>query len=206
MANIVSDAHSDTTISVLMTNITSSQDQSMRGCTAEWKIYFNGSLVSTGYATVPLTGTYGANYIFTNLMPQTQYDITCLVDIPGSPPEIFSGLTVVTDAAPPPVNPPPYYSWTYLKNSGEPFNLTAGEWNGLTGNINEVRQWNGYLSYQFTVAYTGNVFTADMYNQAVYAIRGMAGQGSGLSTVAAGSTIYASQLNALVSAINLVPR
>ena len=100
---------------------------------------------------------------------------------------------------------PNYYYWTYTKISGYAFNLTAAEWNGLTANINAVRNYKGYSSYSFTYAYTGNSFYAYMYNQAVIAIQGISGYGIYLNTVSSGNTVYASQLNALISELNAIP-
>lgn len=83
------------------------------------------------------------------------------------------------------------FAWTYAKTSGGNFNLTAEEWNDLWDAI-ESRLGH---SYSHTRAYAGNMFTAEMYNQAVYAI----GRGN---TVSKGDTITAELMNALVTNVN----
>ena len=100
---------------------------------------------------------------------------------------------------------PAFFYWTYSKSSGSAFNLTANEWNSLASNINAVRSYKGYPTYNFTTAYSGNDFTAAMYNQVVYAIQGIPGYGSYLTTVSSGGTVYASGLNLLVSELNAIP-
>lgn len=100
---------------------------------------------------------------------------------------------------------PAFFYWYTSKVSGNAFNLTATEWNALLYNINAVRAYYNYSSYYFTYASSGGTFTADMYNQAVYAIQGIYGYGAYLSTVSKGSVIYASYLNNLVSELNAIP-
>lgn len=94
------------------------------------------------------------------------------------------------------------FSWTNAKSSGGSFNLTAAEWNALTSNINGVRAANGYGSYGFTTAYSGDNFQAFYFNQAVNAITPMSPSILPPSTVTSGDTIYASSLNLLVASIN----
>lgn len=100
---------------------------------------------------------------------------------------------------------PDYFSWTYTKRSGRAFNLTADEWNELTSNINEVRRYRGYSNYSFTTAYSGDNFTAKMYNQAVNAIKGISGYGTYIYTVSKGEEITADHLNDLRDELNAVP-
>lgn len=98
------------------------------------------------------------------------------------------------------------YSGVVEKVKGDPFDLTATEWNGLCNNINAVRQYKGLQTYSFfPTASSGAVFYADMYNQAVYAIQGISGYGSALATVSAGSAITAYHMNILVSELNAIP-
>ncbi len=100
---------------------------------------------------------------------------------------------------------PDYFSWTYSKKSGKTFKLTAKEWNALTANINEVRAYRGYSQYSFTKAYSGDDFTAKMYNQARKAIQGISGYGTYIPTVYAGDEVTAYALNQLVSELNAIP-
>lgn len=103
----------------------------------------------------------------------------------------------------PTVRPSKFY-WTCTKTSGATFNLTAAEWNGLTANINAVREYCGYSPYSFTTAYRGYNFTAAMYNQAVNAIKGISGYGYYLSTVSKGDTVTAYRLNILRDELNAI--
>lgn len=106
---------------------------------------------------------------------------------------------------PPTPSRPDYFSWTYTKRSGRAFNLTADEWNELTSNINEVRRYRGYSNYSFTTAYSGDNFTAKMYNQAVNAIKGISGYGTYIYTVSKGEEVTADLLNDLRDELNAVP-
>ncbi len=100
---------------------------------------------------------------------------------------------------------PSNFSWTYIKTQGGSFNLTATEWNNLTARINAFREYRGLSNYSFTRAYSGNDFTAAMYNQAVNAIKGISGYGSYLSTVSSGDTVTAAGLNLLRDELNAIP-
>ena len=100
---------------------------------------------------------------------------------------------------------PDYFDWTYTKKSGGSFNLTANEWNRLTANINAVRSYLGYFEHEFTTAYSGDTFTAAMYNEAVWGFQGISGYGDTLSTVSAGDYITADLLNDLVDELNSIP-
>ncbi len=100
---------------------------------------------------------------------------------------------------------PSNFSWTYTKTKGGSFNLTATEWNNLTARINAFRVYRGLSNYSFTRAYSGNDFTAAMYNQAVNAIKGISGYGSYLYTVSKGDTVTAAGLNALRDELNAIP-
>lgn len=83
------------------------------------------------------------------------------------------------------------FSWTYEKVEGEPFNLTADEWNDLAAFVNSKRS----RAYSFTVAVKDYPFTAAMYNEMVEAI------GAG-TEVEKGDTITADLMNELVTNAN----
>lgn len=100
---------------------------------------------------------------------------------------------------------PDDFSWTYPKVAGGDFNLTAREWNDYTERINEFRVYRGLDEYDFTRAYRGDDFTADMYNEARSAIRGISGYGSYIPKVEPGWTIYAETMDLLVSELNAIP-
>lgn len=110
---------------------------------------------------------------------------------------------------------PASFRWLTQKISGEPFNLSDDEWNALWTSINAFRAYKGLFWYDYTPAYSGNEFTATMYNEAVYAISEMnVGYGTlyttdswgnkKYNTRSRGDQIYASYLNNLVSALNSV--
>jgi hypothetical protein len=173
--------------------------------TAHWGIGLDQASVEfVGSNTIPAFVVTGGEYQFVGLQSNTTYVVSCYITT-NMGTVWLSDINASTTAPPTPVDPPPYYSWTYLKYSGGDFNLMAFEWNGLIDNINAVRRWNGYSDYLFTRAYSGDPFYGYMYNEAVAAVQSMGG-GQGLSTVSSGSTVYASQLNNLLSAVNLLPR
>lgn len=100
---------------------------------------------------------------------------------------------------------PDYFEWDTAKVKGEPFNLTASEWNGLRTNINLVLKYKGQSVYAFQTVNTGETFTADHYNSAVMAIQSVSGYGENLSDVVSRERITASCLNLLVSEVNAIP-
>ena len=53
------------------------------------------------------------------------------------------------------------------------FAVTAREWNNFTTRINAFRNYKGYLSYNFTNVKQGDVFTADIYDEALEAVAEM---------------------------------
>lgn len=142
-------------------------------------------------------------FSFTNLSSSTTHYIYAVIYFSNN--GVYEGKTLDTVSAKTLAGRPEKYYWTYSKQSGSKFNLTADEWNGLLYNINAVRNYKGLSSYSFTYAYSGNNFTAAMYNQAVYAIQGVPGYGSYIYTVSKGDKIYASHLNNLISELNAIP-
>ncbi len=100
---------------------------------------------------------------------------------------------------------PDDFSWVTAKVSGNNFNLSAYEWNLFTSRINEFRAYQGLSNYSFSTAYSGNDFTAAMYNQARTAISALSGSGSRSPSVFVGGTVYASYLNWIVADLNDTP-
>lgn len=98
---------------------------------------------------------------------------------------------------------PSNFGWDTSKSSGSNFNLTASEWNRLTSKINEFRAYKGLSSYSFTTASTGANFTATIFNQARNAIADM-NTSSLPGTTGTGSTVNASNLNALRDTLNAI--
>lgn len=96
---------------------------------------------------------------------------------------------------------PDNFQWTYPKISGQPFRLTASEWNNFTNRINEFRDYLDLSQVSFSTAITNNIIYASIFNQARSAISSM--NSSGLpSAKSSNDKIYASDLNAIVSCLN----
>lgn len=155
--------------------------------------YLDGNLVGS---TSSSGSTY---YTFRNLSGNTTYSFGVKAyDINGNVTGLY--VSYQTTLKPRPAT----FSWDSSKTYGATFNLTASEWNRLTSNINQVRSYKGYTSYSFSYAYSGNAFTADMYNQAVYAISSMSPPTSVPYTRSKGDTIQAYDINRLRDSINSV--
>ena len=100
---------------------------------------------------------------------------------------------------------PTNFSWTRSKSSGSAFNLTASEWRSLQLRVNEFRQYKGLVELSFTAPVSGGDFTATHFNQIVNAIKTMSPSTSPPSDVKSrGHTIYARDLNALVTSLNSI--
>ena len=170
----------------------------------EWYIGTSSSAMWYYDSQELLSGvSYSDAFSFTNRSSSTTYYIYAIIYFTNN--GVYESKTLGTVSARTSAGRPEKYYWTYSKQSGYKFNLTADEWNGLLYNINAVRNYKGLSNYNFTYAYSGNKFTAAMYNQAVYAIQGVPGYGSYIYTVSKGDRIYASHLNNLISELNAIP-
>lgn len=169
----------------------------------EW---YNG-YDSAGTSSLAAHASNSSTKIFSGLRPGTSYSIRAIIHFSSTP---TSGLDSTKEISSicrtkeEPATRPSYFSWDTAKNSGAEFKLTASEWNRLTSNINSVRSYHGASTVSFTRAVSGNVFTADMFNQARSAIVSIAYISGGIPTASSGGTIYASMLNALRDGINSV--
>ncbi|MEK3725299.1 hypothetical protein [Paenibacillus sp. FSL H8-0034] len=69
---------------------------------------------------------------------------------------------------------PSNWSWSTPKTSGQPFNLTATEWNQFTDAINGFRTYQNLVTLSFTTApyEVDKLFWSWMFNQALTGIRG----------------------------------
>lgn len=101
---------------------------------------------------------------------------------------------------------PSNFSWDTAKTSGGGFNVTASEWNRL---INKVKNFHIYVlgeydedAYPMTKVTKGETFKASYFNEVRFAIGSLAS--TGLSNKYKGDTIFASDLNKLVSALNSI--
>lgn len=155
--------------------------------------YKNGIYDGVAYGT-------GVSYQYTGLTPQTTYSLSCKAfDMAGNDSAITAGMSVTTKS-----NRPTNFYWTNSKSSGGNFNLTAAEWNALAVKINSFRAYKNLNAYGFTTAYSGNNYEANHFNQAVTAINAMSPPTTLPNAVSSGQTIYASQLNGLVSSLNSI--
>lgn len=103
------------------------------------------------------------------------------------------------------------FEWDEPKVQGDPFNLTAKEWNKLTKTINEIRDSKFLDSWGFTTVkgesngYTkdqSTKFTAAIYKEVVDAINDIPGYSNSLSYVDPGDPVTAGCLNDLKDIVN----
>lgn len=94
------------------------------------------------------------------------------------------------------------WTWHTSKASGQPFNVTAAEWNQFTTKINDFREYESLSRYSFSNAIRGQPFYFNMFNEARAAINEM--RATGLGTVTRGNPIYASHLNTLMNTLNAI--
>lgn len=147
------------------------------------------------------SGSSSTNFSFTyDVVAGTRYYIWFRAYYAGD-----TGTTTISVTVPQAVTRPNNFSWTYSKVQGEEFNLTATEWNNFTSRVNAFREYKGLSDYSFTTAYSGNTFTAAMYNQARIAIQAISGYGTYIPTVTKGQQITAYMMNVLVSELNSIP-
>ena len=175
--------------------------------TIDWEI--DGR--SSGSGSLSAGDSSSSAQYFITLSPSTTYYISATIHYSSTPTSgvdswvtVSGSFTTADEPEPEPEPRPDYFYWTYSKTSGGVFNLTASEWNSLMSNINSVRSWLGYSMYAWQSAYSGNEFTASMYNTAVHAIESMGEFSGSLSTVSSGQRIYAWMLNDLRDAINSI--
>jgi len=88
---------------------------------------------------------------FTSLSPNTSYRCRVWMIAPNGENVYESGYFYVTTKN--------SFAWTYPKVQGGTFNLTATEWNAYTTALKNK------LGGTYTTAYTGNNFTANMFNE-----------------------------------------
>lgn len=140
----------------------------------------------------------------TGLNASTTYTIKAIIYYTDNGTSLSKALTTSITTSAASATRPGAFSWTYIKRSGGAFNLTAAEWNAFCNNINEVRAYKGLSTISFTRAYSGNNFTASMFNQCRSAIYDINSSVGNVSTASSGGTIYAADLNNLVYYLNQV--
>ncbi len=100
---------------------------------------------------------------------------------------------------------PPNFQWDIPKVSGQPFQVTAIEWNKFTTRINDFRRYKGLSNYSFLTVEKGDTFYASTFNTAITAISAMNPPISPPSAVTPKSDILASYLNKIVESLNSIP-
>ncbi|WHH59179.1 C1 family peptidase [Petroclostridium sp. X23] len=198
---IVVDNVTETSITVRITNMTGTWS----GITLD--LYINGNVVA---GSNRIAHSVGDIITWTGLTPGVQYEIQALSFIEVS--ITLYSLTAASVTAVTTVRPT-NFSWTFQKESGQPFKLTETEWNDFANKINEFRSYKGLSSYFFSTAYNAADFLADMFNQAVSAIAGMnpptapPSSKLGVSDVVDPDTaddVLAAYLNDIVSSLNSI--
>lgn len=157
-------------------------------------VYIDNKTASSGTSTLTWTGLQsGQSFIF-KARSRLYVNNTWLESVSEGVVQVQVGGTR-----------PNNYSWTTPKTSGQPFSLTASEWNSFTARINQFRIYKGLGAFSFTTATTGNYFLASMFNQAVTAISAMSPPTPPPAMVSSGGIIYASYLNGIVNSLNSIP-
>lgn len=162
--------------------------------------------VYANYAYNTVYGAYTRSHTLTQLAENTSYTIWVRAyDNEGNYAD--SSSKIITTLKGRPTN----FSWDTSKISGQPFNVTASEWNRLQLKINEFRDFKNFNQfsrfnyysgdYSFTIASYNAEFMAYHFNQARNAIGGIV---SAPSLVSSGQAITASQFNSLVSSLNSI--
>lgn len=180
-----------------------------------FRFRINGGSWITINADSSYSGYDSPNYTFSGLSPSTTYTIeggayTNAWYSVDSKVVTTSSTGGGTDPDPDPWEPPPdptptrpsNFYWTWAKNSGGAFYVTATEWNALCNKVNEFRAYKKLTHYPLTYVYSGNLFSHAHYNEVRSALSDMT------SNIPAwrytGDLIYASDINQLVTAVNSI--
>lgn len=187
MARIALNSVDDSSISVYVTNLDTSYSKDDRYI--EW--YLDGDY--EGDMSLGAEVSSSRTKWFSGLRPNTEYEISAeIYKESGLITTLYRTVKTETNIEP--------FSWDYPKRSGADVNLTASEWNKFTSFINEVRDANGYSSYDFDRVYSGNIIRGNYYKQARAAISPMTSYY--IPYRETGDIIYAADLNNLVDAAN----
>ncbi|MER2090929.1 MAG: hypothetical protein ABS920_14415, partial [Sporosarcina sp.] len=153
--------------------------------------YGQGAYTTNRYRTFTTNGQGGA------LINGSTYRVRVTVyDNEGN------SATTTTSAVYKQARPEGEWSWHSTKTSGQPYSLTAAEWNSFCTRINQFRIYKGHGNYTFTPAANGQPMRALQINEARTAINTMT---SIPNTVTAGydtSASYINNLRTLLESIN----
>jgi hypothetical protein len=193
MANIVTSSQTTSSISVYVDNLDTGYDHDDRYIL--W--YINGTYTKT--QVIDRKISYTPTITFYGLSAGTTYSIKAEIYYNYGNNSVTLTHSVTTDKP----TRPSEFSWETAKTSGQTFKLTAKEWNDLTDNINDVRNYKNKTSYSFTTAVPGEPLTVGMYNEVVEAIKGMKSN-AGIYEVEKGWVVYDWRLNDLVEELNSI--
>ena len=96
------------------------------------------------------------------------------------------------------------WNWQNSKVKGQPWNMTAMEWNSLATRVNQFRQYKKLDNYAFTTVKVGDKMTATIYNQMRTAINAMSPPTALPSAVSKDTTILASHFTGLTASLNSI--
>lgn len=187
----------------------------------DWKVYWylhnpslsGTTLVDSGYEDVPAGDSSSSTITFSNLTPETTYNVECRIRyyVDGSLSTKWVYLDGITTEAQSSTRPD-YFEWDTPKISGGTFNITADEWCNLLNNINSVRVYKGYSEIsstsdssaiaRFYYPSKGDRILASMYNQCIYAFDNMGLLNYSSYRVLSGDVITADCINFLRDIIN----
>ena len=175
-------------------------------------VYYNGSLVDQQWANVSVGSSTSDVVTFTGLTSGTQY-LVCIEDLQYylngswiSAGGDWSARFSTGGSGGSSGGEPGTFSWTYPKVAGEPFNITADEWNGLYDHINTVRTYKGLSAFDFLYVQPEDNFRAIHWNDAMDACKNAMDRINDSvfedSKVNPGDPVSASELNWLALAVN----
>lgn len=135
------------------------------------------------------------------LEPETAYVINYRgYNNDGVGPFMNTGKTFTTLS----LRPDDWSWWTRVQSDGN-IDISADEWNAFCDRINEFRDYCGLTAYYFTTVRRGDYISANVVNEAVWAIRNMSPPISPPSQVTPGvSYVTAAFFNGLKNALNSI--
>jgi hypothetical protein len=141
--------------------------------------------------------TNNYEYTFTGLTPNTSYTLELRVYDNAGNMTTQQRVSVTT-------NRPLNFAWDTAKVKGQPFSLTATEWNGFIARVNEFRAYKSLGGATYNSAVKGSPFTAAQFNQMRTAINDMSPP-TGVPAVAVkGASVTAAGLNGLRDSLNSI--
>lgn len=182
-------------VKVTATSVTFTLTGATSGITYQFLVRLNGDQTTT--VKDELVTATGNTVIkrFDGLTPGTAYAANVRQN---------HGLWIGREEFVTPALRPSNWEWESTIAAGEPIRLTAGEWNGFCGRINEFRKYKGMSAYSFTTVSPGDAISAATVNEARSAINGISGHGTLPSAAVKGGSITAAFFLGLRDALNNV--